>query len=252
MVTIEFAALLIVGAAAGGFVNGLAGFGTSLFALCFWLQIMPPTQAVAAALVVSVASGAQGVYLIRKAIEPRRLAWFLAPALFGIPIGLQLLHRIDGDALKAMIAAFLLLYGGYFSLRRALPRWSGEAPLIDGSVGFVGGVLGAVAGLSGVAPTMWVAMRGWSKERSRAVLQPFNFVVLALSAISLAIAGAYDDQTLLLLAAAVPIAMASTRLGIWLFKRLSNDQFQRLLVALLFATGVGVLISEAWGALAVQ
>src|SRR5699024_8893634 len=41
-VTLEFLFFVIAGAAAGGFVNGLAGFGTSLFALGWWLQVMPP------------------------------------------------------------------------------------------------------------------------------------------------------------------------------------------------------------------
>ena len=42
----EFITLLLVGAAAGGFINGLAGFGTALFTLGFWLQILPAVEAV--------------------------------------------------------------------------------------------------------------------------------------------------------------------------------------------------------------
>ena len=43
--SIEFYLYLIAGALAGGFINGLAGFGTALFALSFWLQILEPGQA---------------------------------------------------------------------------------------------------------------------------------------------------------------------------------------------------------------
>ena len=81
----ELIVFLLIGAAAGGFINGLAGFGTALFALGWWLQVMPPLQAVALVLVMSVCSGIQGVFLVRHAIQPRRLAQFLVPALFGIP-----------------------------------------------------------------------------------------------------------------------------------------------------------------------
>ena len=52
---------LAAGSAAGGFVNGMAGFGTALFALGFWLQILPPTQAVSLVVIMSVVSGLQGV-----------------------------------------------------------------------------------------------------------------------------------------------------------------------------------------------
>lgn len=41
---------LFMGAFLGGFVNGLAGFGTALFALGWFLQIMEPPAAVAVVL----------------------------------------------------------------------------------------------------------------------------------------------------------------------------------------------------------
>ncbi len=34
--------LIFVGALAGGFVSGLAGFGTGLMALGIWLYVLPP------------------------------------------------------------------------------------------------------------------------------------------------------------------------------------------------------------------
>ena len=40
---------LIAGGFAGGFVNGLAGFGTALFALGWFLQVLPPREASAVA-----------------------------------------------------------------------------------------------------------------------------------------------------------------------------------------------------------
>jgi uncharacterized membrane protein YfcA len=38
--------LLVLGALAGGFVSGLAGFGTALMALGIWLYVVPPSIAV--------------------------------------------------------------------------------------------------------------------------------------------------------------------------------------------------------------
>ena len=141
--------VVIAGAVSGGFVNGLAGFGTAMFALGWWLQVMPPVQAVAITLAASVATGIQGVVLVRNDIEWRRLALFLLPAFIGIPIGLQILHRIDASLLKIVIAGFLLLYGGFFLLRRNLPAFTRPTPAVDIGIGFFGGILGAIAGLSG-------------------------------------------------------------------------------------------------------
>ncbi|MEO1960717.1 MAG: NAD(P)-binding protein, partial [Paracoccus sp. (in: a-proteobacteria)] len=71
----EYLLVLVAGAFSGGFVNGLAGFGTALFTLGWWLQVMPPTQAVSVVLVMSVVSGVQGAILVRRAIEWRLDRW---------------------------------------------------------------------------------------------------------------------------------------------------------------------------------
>ena len=47
--------LLFLGALAGGFVSGLAGFGTALMALGIWLYVLPPSLAVPLVLICSVA-----------------------------------------------------------------------------------------------------------------------------------------------------------------------------------------------------
>ena len=46
--------LLFLGALAGGFVAGLAGFGTALMALGIWLYVLPPSLAVPLVLICSV------------------------------------------------------------------------------------------------------------------------------------------------------------------------------------------------------
>ncbi|AXI55854.1 hypothetical protein SuNHUV7_22130 (plasmid) [Pseudoseohaeicola sp. NH-UV-7] len=244
--TVEILVLLILGASAGGLINGLAGFGTALFALGFFLNIMPPVQAVAIVVVLSVVSGFQGVWIVRHAIfdNPRRLLRFLVPALFGIPLGVAALAYIEPHSLKIIIAVFLLIYGGFFSLRSTLPRIERRTPVIDGLIGFAGGVLGGTASLSGALPTMWCSIRPWPKSETRAVLQPFNVVVLSLTALMLALQGAYTKQTLFYLAVALPAAMIAAQLGIAIFKRLSDDQFRRMLIGLTFVSGTILLVRE--------
>ncbi len=234
--------LIVIGAVFGGFINGLAGFGTSLFALGWWLQVLPPLQAVALSLVMSVASGLQGVIVVRRSIDWRRLARFLVPALIGIPIGLTLLHRIDAKLLTLVIASFMLVYGGFFSLRRSLPTLVRPTPSIDTAVGFFGGLMGAMAGLSGVLPTIWCSLRAWPKAERRALLQPYNVVILGASACLLALQGIYDQDIFLSIAVALPATMLSAQLGIALFKRMNDAQFRRLLVFLMFVFGAVLLL----------
>lgn len=244
--TWDIAPFILAGAAAGGFINGLAGFGTALFALGFFLAVVPPVQAVAMVVVLSVATGLQGVWLVRRAMwdNPRRLARFLIPALPGIPLGIALLSAIDARTLKLVIAGFLILYGGYFSLRRALPRFERPTPVVDVAIGFAGGVLGGAASLSGALPTMWCSMRPWPKAETRAVLQPFNVAVLGITSGLLALRGAYTPETLALLAIALPAALIAAQIGIGVFKRLPDDAFRRLLIAMCFVSGAVLLVRE--------
>lgn len=242
----EFIAILAAGAALGGFVNGLAGFGTALFALGFWLQILPPLEAVSLVAIMSVVSGLQGVWVVRRSVldQRARLARFVVPALFGIPAGIAALSIFPPVVIKLVIAAMMIVYGGFFSLRSALPRFERPTPIADSFVGFLGGILGGAASLSGALPTMWCSMRPWPKAEIRAVLQPFNVIVLGLTAVGFAIQGVYGFDTLKLIVVALPVTLVFAQIGIITFERLSDDQFRRLIIALMFVSGAVLLAKE--------
>lgn len=244
--TVEFIAILLAGAFAGGFINGLAGFGTALLSLGLWLQIMPPPQAVAIVVVMSVVSGLQGLWTVRREIRdrPGRLALFLLPGLVGLPLGVTLLNVISATVLKLTIAGFMIAYGGFFTLRRSLPHFDRPTPAIDGGIGFLGGILGGAASLSGALPTMWCAMRPWSKGETRAVLQPYNVGILGGAMLLFALQGLYDRETLLLVALALPGTVIGAQFGITLFHRLSDTQFRRLLIMVMFASGLALALRE--------
>ena len=237
--------LLLAGAVAGGFINGLAGFGTALFTLGFWLQFMEPLRAVSIIVVMSVITGLQGLWIVRHAIleNPSRLARFLIPGIVGIPLGIISLTHINAEMLKLVVAAMMLLYGGYFLGRRNLPTLNRPTPVLDSAIGFVGGILGGAASLSGALPTMWCALRPWTKSQTRSVLQSFNVVILGLTAVIFAATGVYDQQGLFLIALAVPVALLASVLGVMAFKRLQDDHFRKLLVSMMFLSG-GILAAR--------
>lgn len=85
--TLETIVFLLLGASAGGFINGLSGSGTALFAMGFYLVVLDPVAAVAIVALMSVVTGMQGVWIVRSEIRahPRRLARFVLPGLIGVP-----------------------------------------------------------------------------------------------------------------------------------------------------------------------
>ena len=238
--------LTIAGAAAAGFVNGLAGFGTALFSLGFWLQVFPPLEAVAMSLVVAIATGLQGLWVVKAEIaqQYRRLFRFLVPSLIGIPAGIYALVWVEPGPLKLLIAVFMLTYAIFFLARRKLPQFDRPTPLADAGIGFAGGVLGGLAGLSGALPAMWCALRPWPRHETRAVLQPYNVVVLTVAAAILAFQGVYDRELLAWLLVALIVAITAAQFGIATFKRISDTTFRWLLIVLMLASGLSLILRE--------
>ena len=242
--SVEDIMFVVLGAAAGGFINGLAGTGTALFAMGFYLVVLEPASAVAIISLMSVLTGLQGLWVVRTEIgnvRPRLLR-FLLPGLIGVPIGVQLLSHVDADLLKLIVAGLLIFYGGFFGFRKALPRFDRRTPVADGAVGLVGGVLGGLASLSGALPAIWLSLRPWPKAQTRAVLQPYNMGILGLTVAALAWNGAYTPQTWAAFFVTLPVALISAQIGIQVYNRLSDIQFRRTLIILCLALGVGILV----------
>ncbi|MEO1109278.1 MAG: sulfite exporter TauE/SafE family protein [Pseudomonadota bacterium] len=244
--TFETVSYLILGAAAGGFINGLAGTGTALFALGFYLVVLPPVTSVAIVALMSVLAGLQGLWIVRADIlaQPRRLLRFLLPGLIGVPLGLALLNQIDARTLRIGVAAFLILYGGYFGFRATLPAFERRTPWLDSGVGLTGGILGGASAVSGAIPAMWLSLRPWTKSETRAVLQPFNVVILSTTIFLLFIKGAYDGTAVKALLVTVPCGLIAAQIGIMVFRRLSDTGFRRLLILLTLLVGLGAMASE--------
>ena len=234
---------LLAAGLSGGFVNGLAGFGTALFSLGWLLQVMPPQQAVAIALVCSLVTGVPGVWQVRHSIDRRRLALFILPAFAGIPIGTVLLSLIDTRLLSLIVGGMLLLYGGYFAFRRTLPAIEGNWTLVEAGIGFVGGVLGAMAGLSGALPSMWLALRPWPKAVQRGIMQPFSMVILLVATVLLALEGVFTSQVLYNLALVLPASMFGAVIGLMLFRRMPDALYPRVLIGLMLISG-GTLLAR--------
>ena len=239
---------LALGAAAGGFINGLAGTGTALFALGFYLVVLDPVRAVAIVAFMSVLAGLQGLWIVRSDIfaQPRRLLRFLLPGLVGVPLGLLLLDVIDAGMLRIAIATLLIIYGGYFSFRASLPSFSRRTPVLDSAIGFTGGVLGGAASVSGAIPAMWLSIRPWTKSETRAVLQPYNVAILSTTVCLLFLKGAYDRTALNALLVTIPSGLIAAQIGIMVFKSQSDTGFRRLLIVLTLLMGVGVMASEVF------
>jgi uncharacterized membrane protein YfcA len=233
--------LVLAGAFAGGIVNGLTGFGTALTAMGLWLYAIPPTVAASLAIICSSVSQLQTLHLIWRTVRWRRVLTFVLPGVLGVPIGTFLLPHIDPRLFKMGVGLFLVAYSSYVLARKVHLNSDWGGSVANGVIGFGGGVLGGIAGLSGVFPIVWTDIRGWTKEERRSVVQSFNIAILWLALASHAISGLLTRQVLIQAAVALPGTIGGAWIGAFIYRRLADHSYQRVVMMLLLISG-GVLI----------
>ncbi len=231
-------AIVFAGALAGGLVNGLTGFGTALTVLGIWLYAIPPTVAATLVILCSITSQLQTLPMIWRTVRWEYVLAFAVPGLLGVPIGTYLLPHIDPRLFKIGIGGFLVAYTSYVLMRRAPMKiaWGGGAA--DCAVGFLGGILGGIAGLSGVLPVVWTDMRGWAKEHRRGVIQIFNMAVLVLALVSHVIAGFLTRQVAVAAIVALPGTVGGVWLGAFIYRRIADRSYSRAIMTLLLISGI--------------
>jgi len=116
--------------------------------------------------------------------------------------------------------------------------------LADAAVGFAGGILGGLAGLSGPIPTLWASVRGWGKDERRGVFQTFNWTVLSASLCLQAGTGFITREVVWLAVLALPATIFGAWLGARAYRVLSDKNFRDVVLGLLFLSGLGLVWSS--------
>ncbi len=242
MSTVAFM-LLFLGALASGFVAGLAGFGTALMALGIWLYVLPPSIAVPLVLICSVVAQTSTLPSLWRSFD-LRLVWpFLIGGLAGVPLGTMLVAHADPGIFKLSVGILLLVFpvALYFNKPMAL---SFGGRVADAAIGFAGGILGGLAGLSGVLPTLWASVRGWGKDERRGVFQIFNWTVLAAALCLQAATGLIRIDVVWLALLVLPTTIFGAWLGGRAYRVLSDGNFRDVVLGLLFLSGIGLVWSS--------
>ena len=230
-------AIIAAGALLGGFVSGLAGFGTGLVALGIWLLAVPPAQAATLVIFCSVVAQAQNIPSVWHAIDLRRIWPMLTAGLVGVPVGVWMLDFVDPNQFRLGAGAILVAFSVFSVIGRSRVRiqWGGRGA--DAAAGLSGGILGGLSGLSGPLPTMWVSLRGWTKDHRRGVMQAYNLTVLGLALLIHAATGLITREMVVLLLFAMPGTLVGAWVGARTYRLLSDAQFHNVVLALLAVSG---------------
>jgi uncharacterized membrane protein YfcA len=236
--------LFLLATFAGALVAGLSGFAFALIAAAIWLYILSPVQSVTLIIAFGLIVQGASVWKLRRALDWRLLWPFIAGAALGIPLGVSILTYADPAYVKAGVGAFLVLYSLYALFRPAMkPIQAGAAA--DASVGFLNGVLAGMTGFAGILVTIWCGLRGWPKEKQRAVFQPVAVAIFLMTAFWIGAKGAVTAETIKLFFIGLPALLAGTWLGLKLFGRLDEATFRKIVLVLVLASGAVLLAQTA-------
>ena len=226
---------------AGALVAGLSGFAFGLVAASIWLYILSPLQS--ATLIVAFGLIVQGysVWKLRHALDWKKLWPFILGAAVGVPMGVTVLTWANPAIVRAGVGVFLVLYSLYAFFRPPLKPIKGGGAMADASVGFLNGMLGGMTGLAGILVTIWSGLRGWPKDQQRTVFQPVAVAIFLMTALWLGAKGAVTPDTIKLFAIGLPVLIAGTWLGMKLYGRLDEASFRKVVLVLLFVSGVALM-----------
>jgi uncharacterized membrane protein YfcA len=234
-------ALFLAAAFCGGLVSGVSGFAMGLVVSGVWLHIIAPDQNALLIVLCGLVTQGSGIWRIRHAIDWRRLSPFIIGGAVGVPAGTALLTTVDQATLRITMGVLLVLYSLYGLFRPAVRLTKGGIPAELG-VGVANGLIGGLTGLGGIAVTIWCQLRGGPKDAQRAIFQPILFTTFAMTAVSLAVAGAFTVETMKLYALALPALIAGIWCGLKLYGKLDDEGFRRVILILLLASGISLVV----------
>lgn len=223
----------------GSMLSSTVGFAYSALVGAAIFHVVPdPVVAVEVMMISSIALQLYSVAALWRQISWARCLPFLIGGLLTTPVGLYLLLHLPAGHYINGVGVALVFYGAYMLFRpdvriKERGRWSNFA------IGMLGGITGPMAAFPGMFITIWCSLMDWNKTTQRAVFQPY---ILVMQIVSLSALLWLHDLSLsgVQLALYAGPAVAGACIGLCIFRKLSDGQFQRLVIVALIGSGVAL------------
>lgn len=237
--------LFFIGSVIAGFVQGLTGFAFGLVAMSFWVWVLAPQLAAPLVVFASLWSHIISLTSEKKTYKFQKtlvLPYILA-GLIGVPIGTWLLDLVKPELFKLILGSFLMIWSPLMLFNPKITIIQNAGKLADSCIGFIGGVLGGLGGFSGALPSAWVMLKNLNKDKQRYIMRHFNFAIQIFAMTTYLIKGNLHHEHLPYLAILVFSVSIPAILGAQLFYKISESHFKKIVLSLLFTSGIFMCLS---------
>jgi len=228
-------------------IRSTLGFGEALIAVPLLAFRLPVTIAAPLAVLVSVVVAGAIVVQDWRRIEFRAARGLVLSSLFGIPLGLWLLARVDDAVVKAVLGLVILSFSSYSLLQRRGRYLRDDHAGWMAGCGFLSGVLGGAYGMNGPPLAVYGAWRRWPPQHFRATLQGYFLPASALGLLGYASIGIWTRDVTAYFLVSLPAVAAAIVIGGAINQRMSGEGFLRVVHAGLVLTGAALLAQSALG-----
>lgn len=220
-------------------LSGVTGFGFALVAVPPLMLLYDPPRVVATSVLLAFATGWLLLIGVAHHVQGRTVVGLLPGAVVGSLAGTLLLSVLEADVIQILASAAVVLFGlGHAAAWR--PAAVGGAGAVA-LAGFASGALNTSVGMAGPPVIMLLTARQTPMHAFRATSIAYFLGVGAVGATMLVAGGLVDRDDALFCLALLPPTLLGLTASRWLVRRVAQEQFRRLTLALLLATGlVGV------------
>lgn len=221
------------------FVRGIAGFGSGLIAVPLLALWFPIQMVVPIVVLLDYVGSAGQAFRNRHLVAWREQLPLIPFTLIGVAVGLSLLQMLASATLAQALGVFIMLYALYQLL--PLPELRGSR-LFAVPAGLLGGLIGTLFGTGGAFYIIYFGLRGLDKSALRATFA-INFLIDGgIRLAGYTAFGFFDRTALLYIGMALPIVLVALFAGGRVHSNLAPATFNRLISALLLASGLALLI----------
>lgn len=246
MGSVLLSGLIVMGAMV---VEGITGFGATVFALPFLTMLMDVRATVPFLAMFSLLFGLYVIWRYSSRIQRHILGSILLFSGLGLPFGMLLFDVLPENILKALLGIFVMV----FAVRSLVDFFShsethtsrGQTRLLGRILLFFGGIFHGAFACGGPLIVFFAAERIHEKTEFRATMScvwvVFNTIIILKNILS---GGVYTASFMLRWSACLPFFLLGECLGNVLHKAVSFKGFTLLSNILLLCAGLSSLIPQ--------